>query len=74
MKAKKPIPLVSLENYDLYEDKYLLNSPRSLEACSREGVNPKDLRKLKAEDFEEEGVSKKIQAMRLKFYESKRKG
>jgi len=35
--------LVSIENYDEYEDKYLLNSPRSLEACRREGILPEEL-------------------------------
>ncbi len=48
--------IVSIENYDEYEDKYLLNrclyqlfifnclySPRSLEACRREGILPDEL-------------------------------
>jgi len=35
--------LVSIENFEEYDGKYLLNSPRSLEACKREGILPGDL-------------------------------
>ncbi len=34
---------LSLENYPPREDKRLINSPRSLEACKIEGILPQEL-------------------------------
>ncbi len=48
------------------------DSPRSLEACKREGVNPRELTRKSAADFAGPGVSTRIQQMRLRFYEQKR--
>ena len=36
-------PLISLENIDFTNQKQILNSPRSLEACTQLGVSPDEL-------------------------------
>jgi hypothetical protein len=35
--------IVSLENLDEFEEKLVVNTPRSLEACFKEGVEPEEL-------------------------------
>ena len=37
---------ISIENFDPNDKNQLINSPTSLEACNRQGLEPKDLQKL----------------------------
>jgi len=45
-----------------------------LDACRKEGIDPKNLIKKPANAFTEPGVHEKIAAMRYKFYQHKRAG
>ena len=42
---KKPKKLISIENVDLSNKSQIINSPRSLEACLRVGIEPSELYK-----------------------------
>ena len=42
---------ISVENADFTNKRSLLNSPRSLEACSRLGIDPSELYKLTLDEF-----------------------
>ena len=43
--------LISVENADFSNKKSILNSPRSLEACFRLGIEPSELYQLTLEEF-----------------------
>lgn len=65
--------LLSIDNYDFYETKRKLNSPRSKEACKLEGVLPKELLYVPKEKFQESGIPKEVANLRYEFHENKRK-
>jgi hypothetical protein len=48
---KKPKKLISIENVDLSNKSQIINSPRSLEACLRVGIEPSELYKLNMDEF-----------------------
>ena len=63
----------SLENFDEYNiEAPLLTSPRSLEACLRQGLEPEELVFRYVDSFAETGVSPDLQEIRWKHYEKKR--
>lgn len=61
--------------------KDLLNSPRTLEACSRQGIDPKDLdpiteqrvREMIASRDRKKQVPQELVDLRMQHYENKRK-
>jgi hypothetical protein len=64
----------SLENFDENNTlQPLLNSPRSLEACRRQGLEPHEFVYRHPESFEEQGVSGEIVQLRWRHYEKKRR-
>jgi hypothetical protein len=65
--------IVSLENLDEFEEKLVVNTPRSLEACFKEGVEPEELLYIPIEKFQQPGLSPRIQKLHYDFFESKRK-
>ena len=52
----------------------MINTPRSIQACSREGLLPKDLLYRPPEYFEKICNDPKISKMHYRFFEAKRKG
>ena len=63
----------SLENLDEYNiEPPLLTSPRSLEACLRQGIEPEELVFRYFDSFFEQGVAEDLQEIRWKHYEKKR--
>lgn len=66
--------MVSLENFAEFGEQTEINSPRSLEACKREGIDPRSLLKKTAADFRRDGSSKRIAEMRWEFHEGQRQG
>ena len=64
--------LISLDNYERYEATHNLNSPRSLEACRREGVNPKALRYKTLDSFAAPGKPPALQEAEFEQYEKNR--
>ena len=64
----------SLENFDESNTlKPILNSPRSLEACRRQGLTPEEFVYRHPESFEEPGVSPEIVQLRWRHHEKKRR-
>lgn len=55
-----------------YERHDAVNTPRSLEACYREGIDPHELLYRPPEDFSEAGLSPRIQELNFKLFEDKR--
>ena len=73
VRASKPHTHRSLENLDEYNiDPPLLTSPRSLEACMRQGIEPEELVFRYFDSFFEQGVPTDLQEIRWKHYEKKR--
>jgi hypothetical protein len=64
---------LSIENYPAEEQRRKVNSPRTLEACRKHGVNPKELLFKPRELFDIKYPNKEISQMRFDFQESKRK-
>ncbi|KAF0972676.1 hypothetical protein FDP41_008925 [Naegleria fowleri] len=65
----------SLENFDenAKDQKILLTSPRSIEACLRTGISPTELIKKDESEFYSKGVPPDIVKMRWSHYETRRK-
>jgi hypothetical protein len=63
---------VSLKNYGEKLETERLNTPLSLEACYREGIDPEDLVFYPFEDFARPNTQKTIQKMNFDFYETQR--
>jgi hypothetical protein len=65
---------ISLTNFDENRKKPpFLTSPRSLDACDRQGIRPEELLYRPSQFFFEKGVSDEIIQMRYEHYESRRK-
>ena len=64
---------ISIEDIGLFETEKLINTPRSLEACKKEGIEPEDLLYLPLEFFCQEKWPKEIQVLYYEFFEYKRK-
>lgn len=73
MKADSSRKRISLESLDDYEQRRTVNTPRSLEACYREGIDPSELLYRPPEDFYEQGLSPRIQELNFNLFEAKRK-
>eukprot|EP00830_Metopus_es_P005800 TRINITY_DN15547_c0_g1_i2.p1 TRINITY_DN15547_c0_g1~~TRINITY_DN15547_c0_g1_i2.p1 ORF type:complete len:320 (+),score=111.91 TRINITY_DN15547_c0_g1_i2:115-1074(+) len=71
--AKSEPPIISLDNLEEQPIGATVNSPRSLDACKKEGIDPNDLIKKSLESFADKGVTEKVKEMRFKFHEKKRK-
>jgi hypothetical protein len=65
---------ISLTNFDENrKNPPFLTSPRSLDACDRQGIRPEELLYRPSQSFLEKGVSDEIIQMRYQHYESRRK-
>lgn len=63
----------SLADFPEYDPTARLASPRSLRACAKEGIDPKDLAFRAPEDFAEKKLSPRLVKLRYDFFEAKRK-
>mmetsp|Transcript_26716 Transcript_26716/g.61561 ORF Transcript_26716/g.61561 Transcript_26716/m.61561 type:complete len:524 (+) Transcript_26716:53-1624(+) len=64
----------SLEGFDEYNiDQPILTSPRSVEACRRQGIEPEELVFRYLESFAEKDLSETVQRMRWEHYEGRRR-
>merc|ERR1719191_1100208 len=50
-----------------------VTSPRSLKACAKEGVDPKDLIFRPMEEFAEPGMEPRLVRLRFEFFDAKRR-
>ena len=65
--------LISIENFPLFERDRTVNTPLSLEACKREGIEPYELLHKPLEHFSDIHKSQEVQTMYYNFFENKRK-
>jgi len=63
---------VSVEDYDKFDPQAVVNSPRSLKACAKEGVLPSELIYKPLELFSQPGVEVEVAEMRGQFAEARR--
>jgi len=68
-----PKQALSLDDFDDFETKHCVNSPRSVEACRREGVLPAELLHTSLDKFQKSLESKKHAKLRYDFMEAKRR-
>ena len=73
MKPNSSRKRISLETVDDYEQQQTVNTPKSLEACYREGIDPLELLYRPPEDFYEQGLSPRVQELNFNLFEAKRK-
>lgn len=68
---------MTLENFDPFKPKARLNSPRSVDACKRQGIDPQELLYLALEEYKEKVKDKRLDKDSLKIrwehHEEKRK-
>ncbi|CAG9317194.1 unnamed protein product [Blepharisma stoltei] len=62
----------SLENLKQLEEYGLSNTPRTIEACLREGIKPQDLLPKSSRDFKKIEISPKAEQSLSNFFEKKR--
>jgi len=64
--------LYNIHNFESGEAPRTLNSPRSLEACLRAGLDPSELLRQERESFDERGITEKMCDMKFNAFERKR--
>lgn len=66
---------VSLENFDPCDRTKRINTPRSLEACKRQGIEPNELYYISKAEVakQDKTANKKIIEIRYEHFEEKRK-
>ena len=66
-----------METFDAYKASARLNSPRSVDACRRQGIDPRELLYVSQEDYAEKLKGKKLEKellrLRWEHHEKKRK-
>lgn len=68
-----PPPLINIHDFPEFDPHVAINSPRSLRACSEEGVAPQDLVYKTLDAFAERGLSPRLIKLRYDFFEAKRR-
>lgn len=64
---------LTVEDISDFEEGTLVNSPRSIEACLREGIKPKDLLYIPPDEFQASGFPEDIKRLHYEFFEAKRR-
>ena len=72
---EKKKKVISVDNADFTKKSQIINSPRSLEACLRVGIDPSELYKLNMDDFKKKypDVKKLIQDLLKYRYDAEEK-
>ena len=70
----KAVGGLSIEHFDIFEKNAIIDSPRSLEACHEEGIEPEMLLFKEREHFSEGAQNADIVEMRFEFHEKRRIG
>jgi len=63
---------INVENFEQGEDRSSINSPRSLEACLRSGLDPSELYSRERGAFAEKGMTKEMVKAKYMYFERKR--
>lgn len=64
--------IVSVKDVENTEQALTVNSPRTLEACQREGVDPEELTYRPFNEFASSVLPNELAQMRFDYYENKR--
>lgn len=64
---------LNVEDIDDYEQTAVVNSPRSIEACLREGIRPEDLLYLPPSEFANDQNPQELNDLHYDYFEAKRK-
>ena len=70
--GRKELKIVTIDDAIRQDNKELINSPKSLEAWRREGIDPKELLHRPFKEFENSALRQEIAQMRYEYYENKR--
>ncbi len=69
--------MTTLENFDPHQTKARINSPRSLDACKRQGIDPNELLYVSMEEYKQRvkkrGLDPELLKIRWEHHEEKRK-
>lgn len=69
--------MITLESFDQYKSKARINSPRSLDACRRQGIDPGELLYVPMEEYKQRAKRKNLNRdlfkLRWEHHEQKRK-
>ena len=68
-----PSDHLSISSMDFYERNQLVNSPRSLYACRKEGILPSDLLYRPLEAFVDNSIPGEIVRLRYEYRENRRR-
>ena len=71
-KGLKDLKIITIDDAKRQDNKELINSPKSLEACKREGISPKELIHRPYSEFSNTVLRPEIAQMRYDYYENKR--
>ena len=63
---------ISIENFEVGETQQEINSPRTMEACLRVGVDPSELYARKRGDFASKELTKEMIKIKYQSFEKKR--
>jgi hypothetical protein len=67
--------LISVENFEEGNGRYReINSPRTLEACLRSGLDPSELYPHPKSDFKEKDMTKEMLDIKYHAFQTKRQG
>jgi hypothetical protein len=67
--------LISVENFEEPNGRYReINSPRTLEACLRSGLDPTELYPRSKAEFKDANLSKEMLDIKYSAFQSKREG
>lgn len=67
--------LITIDNFEESNGKYReINSPRTLEACLRSGLDPTELYPRPKSDFKEKGLTKEMLDIKYSTFQEKRLG
>lgn len=67
--------LISAENFEEPSGRYReINSPRTLEACLRSGLDPSELYPRPKSEFKEKGLTKEMIDIKYQVFQQKREG
>lgn len=65
-------PILSLDDYDPFDEECIIESPRTLKACEMEGVDPEELFYVPLRAHVARGLSKRLVRLRHDFFEAYR--
>ena len=63
---------INIDNFEVGDSRHVINSPRTMEACLRVGVDPSELYARKRGEFAGSGLAKEMVKIKYQSFEKKR--